>query len=370
MLIHTNLEKIGIKKSESFIRPSSIPTAVKCAGYVSLQDTEPGIAAKTGIALHKKAERYIDTLVNKKPFKTVFSKDEEFVERYADFIYEKYMNKLPKTAYFWGVEAHLQGIFFNYLIEGTVDFAYMDRKRLLIADLKTGQRPLSKEYFYQLFTYALLFCETYKLPYRDIKSFHFLLWGRHEQKIIILKPEKLLKFKNKMLKILNSEVMFKPGPNCTDCFKFKNCAPAQNFVVSTLQNLKNQKRDIGKILQAEPMITKFYTQLKSEIMTDFFQGKKPPEGSKVVAGRRAKEWIEERMDKIEKIKGIIEKKEVMLSPSQAFNKKLVKEGLHWRWQKGKNKVVWSGEKGEALTPSMDAGKQFAKELNLKEVENG
>ena len=354
------------------MRPSEVTIGTKCTGSLLLQ-SDTTKYAKMGQVEHSKFYDKMKELISQDKYKKAKASEkhqDEYMNEYERMAVTLY-NLKPE---FWALESPLGGIFFNYLVEGYVDLICLKDNVLYVVDLKTGQRPLDKDMLNQLYVYALLFIDSYNMWSQAPKlKYRLILHGRHGSIKRTVSFKNLMRFKNRVIKKLNSGVKFNPGSACLNCYKFNKCSAVASSVSNVLGSFEGKKLDLGKALKMKPIIDKFYKKIEEQVLFDFSNGKKPPEGAKVIAGRRHKEWHEDisslSLEKKKKLKLVEKIPEVWkdVTVTKALTNKLkVKEGKHWFWRPGKNKVVWEGDKGKELIAGEDLKnksiKEFSKEL--------
>ena len=257
---HTyHFNSIKLEEIMSFIRPSKLTDLVPCYGSFILEDKDAPTndAAKEGSRLHSVAEDLFKKCFKQKNIiKTPLEKN-DYVRKYVNYVFKEALDQLYiKEPCFVGIEIPMKGYFFNYLIAGTSDAVIYGKDKILrIYDLKTGRNMFSEQTWLQLYTYALLAMETFRIKPDKIVLNIYTRYGKALRDVSV---EFLLRYKNEVCKRLE-EPYFNVGKHCAKCFQFPKCKVVRDFCSKVLT-----EKDKEKFLTNKEVFFRLINQLNKE----------------------------------------------------------------------------------------------------------
>ena len=325
--IRNKAEEIVDKKFKSAFRPSQMPITLKCGGYVLLEEADKDEVhpiAKQGSEAHALVEKAVKRGLKERKY--IYPKGnpeldcDNLLKDYTNFIYHTYLKS--KWGQF-GLECFVTSNFYQYLLGGSVDFFYATDHEVVVADLKTGFKPIEQDTFKQLMFYALCIGSALKVDLDH--HFHLFAWTRHGKLGHSVKFKELLTFKNEVLKKLKS-LEFNVGEHCAKCYRFKHCKMAQTRAESYIQDLKDNPASIEH-MKNEKVIRKYFDEV-GKFMVEQHEKGKEFEGFKIYKTPGKRFWKNSMKKELMKKEGMTELK--LISVREALNKGIsVEEGEHY-----------------------------------------
>ena len=297
------------------INPSEMAVASRCMGSVFLSRFD-GVhpMATIGKEAHNEIEKKVkEAFKKKKRVYTDFDKADtkKLLNEYLDYIYD--VGKSNPSHF--GIECRVDDLYYNTLIGGICDFFYVQDGQLIVADLKTGYKPLKDLHFAQLYVYGIALASI--LKYKREEEINFVLFTRYGLKEQRFTFEKLLLKKNEFLRH-QREGGFKIGDHCLDCYSFKRCDVVQKECKNMINEIAKEKpKNFEKYYKLRKHIEKFYKEIDQSLIDKHDAGKDI--GNFVVEETRGKKiWKSEFKSELMSTEGMVEPK--LISVREALEK--------------------------------------------------